>query len=518
MNNDDYFKISKYAHVFFVFLITGLLFFGSTNNTMAEDGSVHDPLIDHGELNYHYDECIVNTFNSNFHIDTSNIAAINCKYAFKDDGLHQYIMTEKLPNKIKDYTDQNKNDKKIDSYEKNTNHQSLWRFVDDDYTPTGYNDGHEWGIDAFNVIQDAIDYSNSGDTIFVHNGIYQDKISTFFGYITCRIDKSLTLIGEDKNHTIIDGNHSRIIEVKTSSVTIKDFTIRNASDDNNCLFDNGIAIYSPSQSHLSIKDINITDCIFTQNSESIQMLSSTSNVKISNCYFHNNSDISIYSGNGTSNNISIENCVMECNGKSYGAFFSTGGIFLFSHSNISITNCISQLNVGFGIGVGCKNNLRIANNILNNNSDCGIFTGGYSTYNNIIEHNELFNNGIFDEPGLSMMTGGILLQDARNFVIRWNNIFSNEKGCGISYLRSFDNDIFENNIYNNLYNAFFLENEYRFFRGNHWNNNYWDDWNGRGLKIIQGYVDFPLPQDPYNYVRWCHFAMNPAEEPNDLYY
>jgi pectin methylesterase-like acyl-CoA thioesterase len=51
----------------------------------------------------------------------------------------------------------------------------------------------------FTTIQDAIDTANEGDTIYVEKGIYCENII---------INKSLILIGEDKEYTIIDGMYT----------------------------------------------------------------------------------------------------------------------------------------------------------------------------------------------------------------------------------------------------------------------------------------------------------------------
>jgi pectin methylesterase-like acyl-CoA thioesterase len=60
-------------------------------------------------------------------------------------------------------------------------HGSTW-IVDDD------------GPADFHSIQEAINAANDGDTVFVRNGTYYENIT---------INKSISLVGEDKNITII---------------------------------------------------------------------------------------------------------------------------------------------------------------------------------------------------------------------------------------------------------------------------------------------------------------------------
>ena len=71
-------------------------------------------------------------------------------------------------------------------------------------------------------IQDLIDNASSGDTIYIPNGIYYEHL---------RINKSINLVGEDKNTTIIDGGgNGTIIYITSNDVTISGFTIQNGGD------------------------------------------------------------------------------------------------------------------------------------------------------------------------------------------------------------------------------------------------------------------------------------------------
>jgi len=64
-------------------------------------------------------------------------------------------------------------------------------YVDDDNT-----DGPWDGSDEhpYKNIQDAINNANDGDAIYTHSGTYSENVE---------VDKSVTLIGEDKETTII---------------------------------------------------------------------------------------------------------------------------------------------------------------------------------------------------------------------------------------------------------------------------------------------------------------------------
>ena len=55
------------------------------------------------------------------------------------------------------------------------------------------------GPNNYTAIQDAIDAAEDGDTIYVYSGIYYENIT---------VDKTITLQGEDKISTIIDGGET----------------------------------------------------------------------------------------------------------------------------------------------------------------------------------------------------------------------------------------------------------------------------------------------------------------------
>jgi parallel beta-helix repeat protein len=75
------------------------------------------------------------------------------------------------------------------------------------------------GPGNYTTIQDAIDHAANGDTVFVYNGTYYENLM---------IERSIKVIGEDKNTTIIDGQgKSIVIWIWSDYVKISGFTIRN---------------------------------------------------------------------------------------------------------------------------------------------------------------------------------------------------------------------------------------------------------------------------------------------------
>jgi uncharacterized repeat protein (TIGR02543 family) len=105
-------------------------------------------------------------------------------------------------------------------------------WVDDDYTDSAPNDGHEWGYDAYDNIDKAIDVVASGGTIHIASGDYdfRDDGVTPQRYIL--IDKTVTIEGEelDKDTTILsnnDGSGYHGFFINAENVTIKNLTFKN---------------------------------------------------------------------------------------------------------------------------------------------------------------------------------------------------------------------------------------------------------------------------------------------------
>ncbi len=158
-------------------------------------------------------------------------------------------------------------------------------------------------------IQNLIDNASDGDTIYIPSGIYYENIV---------INKSISLIGEDKNTTIIDGfgnGHTvyYVVYISADNVTVSGFTIQ---DSGNSLtlgilirsnyntitknFINAISRYGIRliESHFNI----ITNNIILKNDIGISLTISGSNSITSNI-ISNSLEYAIYFNYACSNNI-----------------------------------------------------------------------------------------------------------------------------------------------------------------------------------------------------------------------
>lgn len=83
------------------------------------------------------------------------------------------------------------------------------------------------GPNNYTRIQDAVNDATTGDTVYVYAGIYTDHNLT--NHATIFISTSITLQGENKTTTILDGSFEKsIIQIATNNVTIQGFTIQNS--------------------------------------------------------------------------------------------------------------------------------------------------------------------------------------------------------------------------------------------------------------------------------------------------
>ena len=82
-----------------------------------------------------------------------------------------------------------------------------------------------WTVDDdgpadFSSIQEAINTASSGDTLYVKNGTYYENVE---------VNKTLSLIGESKENTIVDGGgNAAVIYVEEDHVLVTGFTVRNS--------------------------------------------------------------------------------------------------------------------------------------------------------------------------------------------------------------------------------------------------------------------------------------------------
>jgi len=111
----------------------------------------------------------------------------------------------------------------------------IFVWVDDDFNSSTPG----WEYDHFNSIQDGMNAVDENGTVYVFNGIYYENVI---------VNKTIDLIGENRNTTIIDGmNAGDVILIRADWVNVNGFTINNGST--------GIDLSSSKNNNISINII-----------------------------------------------------------------------------------------------------------------------------------------------------------------------------------------------------------------------------------------------------------------------
>ena len=226
-------------------------------------------------------------------------------------------------------------------------------------------------------IQDLIDDASDGDTIYIPSGIYYENIV---------INKSISLVGEDKNTTIIDGSYiGDVVNISADWVNISGFTIQKSGDglvdagidirsNNNTIIGNIITLNNENGIYLAYSDYNIIkdNTITSNEDDGIDFDDSNYNIIEHNNIALNNDD-GIYIEDSEFNTIKANN-VISNNGD--GIYFKQSKYNNISKNNIS-NNSIGIYLIGY-VGLfhfkeiflgGSNQNIIIKNNLINNEQD-----------------------------------------------------------------------------------------------------------------------------------------------------
>ena len=324
------------------------------------------------------------------------------------------------------------------------------------------------GEGNYSKIQDAIDNTSNGDTVFVY-----DDSSPYYEEID--ISKPINLIGENRYTTIIDGsNNWIIIYIRTTWVTVSGFTIRNSHKYSH-------AIYLRQNSNYN----TITDNIISNNGDGIHLDWFTRSNNISYNTINSNEGYAI-DLDESSSNIVMGNIISN----------NFGGIHVYPNSDDNtITNNIISNN-DFGISIGTSSHNDIIDNTVNSNKLYGIHIWAASD-NNTIKGNTINSN----------KGDGIYLENRKLFsdnnIITGNNISSNYM-YGINITWSSKNLISENNFIDNNKYAYFIDCK------NTWKHNYW------GKHRILPKPIFGVIKIGSYWIPWINIDWRPALKPYDI--
>jgi parallel beta-helix repeat protein len=296
------------------------------------------------------------------------------------------------------------------------------------------------------TIQEAINAANPGDTILVLEGIYVENIV---------INKTVTLIGENMENTIIDGNRNgTVINVTVDNVTISGFTIKNSAQK---WPNSGILINN-------VRGCNITNNLLTANDHGILLNNTESSLIINNFFNDNWAAVELfYAFNITLKNNSINN--------------NEFGIWVFnSNNNIISNNNVTENKYGLWL-------FDSSYNILNNNQmtlnqyNFGVWGAEITHYLHEIDTSNLVNSKPIyywinkHKLQVPIDAGYIAIINSTEITIENITITNNGQGAllvytenslianslfidnyaGVEIINSFSNTVICNNVTSNLY-------------------------------------------------------------------
>jgi len=361
------------------------------------------------------------------------------------------------------------------------------------------------------TIQEAVNAASSGDTIEVSADVYYENVL---------VETPLTITGQDKYNTIVDGNGTgHGFWVTADNVTISGFTIRNG---NYC----GIKV-DMSTGHF------ITDNILANNLYGIYLYQTNSGSTIVGNTFQGNDMYGVKLSYSSNNNISNN----HISHSTYGFKIDDT-----SDNNSIVNNTISETSHGIYVGYSSNNSIDENNvsseiagiyclysdyiNIRNNTlSECAYGIQLYGTSNNLVLGNTMSQNayGIYlvlassntiDNNLASNNDWGIATYDSDSNNIIQNTLSYNTYG---TYLTSYStentialNNIIENTMQRHQDSTSGANTWYKKITGTNYGN-YWSDYTGQDTNE-DGVGDTQTPHQAVDY----YPLMEPWSIVNDV--
>jgi parallel beta-helix repeat protein len=267
-------------------------------------------------------------------------------------------------------------------------------------------------------IQGAINSAQSGDTIFVHSGTYYESVV---------VNKTVALVGEHRETTIIDGNG---IIVNVDNVAISGFTVQNGG---------GIAFSDG-------RNLTISQSILKNDETGISLYQ-------------------VY-------DVIIKDNIVSSNGYVVGGITHGGsGIWIWNCFNVKIEDNSINDNLVEGIGTKLSGIVTITRNVISNNSVGIRLTSAYYDTKHEVTFNVISNH----------TSCGVLLDQcySGHAEIEGNTVADNAKGMFLKW--SSGHTITHNDFVNNTESAsIYLPSVY----SSEWDSgypsggNYWSDYNG----------------------------------------
>jgi len=327
----------------------------------------------------------------------------------------------------------------------------------------------------YETIQQAIDAASVGDVIYVRNGLYNESVV---------VNKTLSLVGENKFNTIIDGGGSgNVILITADNVTVTGFTLRNSG-----LVLTVGGVYIDHSVHNKI-----IGNVMKNNKYGVYLSYSGGNSIVNNTVFNNSYGMSLVSSTG---NIVSHNNFLSNN----------DGLWLsISVNNIFFGNNVSSNLVEGVLLSACTNNVFSDNRVINNTNGFHVIS---STHNDIVDNNVSINGqafflsassfNTFSRNNVSFNKYGVVLGASHDNLFSGNYMINN--GNSFRIVTSPNNTIFHNNFLNIMANT--TQRPHTIESTNFWDNgvegNYWSRFNETDDEDKDGIIDIPHVIDERN--------------------
>lgn len=296
-------------------------------------------------------------------------------------------------------------------------------------------------------IQDAVNNTGDGDTVYVFNGVYDECVV---------INKSITLVGQNRTKTIVDAlNLGTVIYVIKDRVTISNLTIRNSGGYKG---DSGVKL----DANHSI----IANCTIYRTRTGVCINNTRCNM-IRDCSFHTNGEGILVQ---TSSGDTVDNCCFSHNAL---------GLNLQKAEDIRLCDFYADNN-GIGLYMENSSNINIYHSAFYNNNDnqggvfidkskhvivwdCNIYHNGFGI--RVLESSSVWINrcnGTWNTH-IAIMVG----KQSKEVIISGCNISYNFR-YGVYIDENSCASIHYNNIYKNTLYGVFCENSYSDTQNNWW--------------------------------------------------
>ena len=236
-------------------------------------------------------------------------------------------------------------------------------YVDDDNTAGPWNGSKDF---PYKTIQDGINNAFPLYTVYVKNGTYYENVI---------VNKTVRLVGENKDITIVDGGGvGDVITITCPGATVADLTVRNSGKQP---FNAGIKTLTL-KANATIKNNIIYDC-----------------------------DIGLFLNYAYTDTWNIV--------KGNTIYDNREGIYMHWSFSSEISENIIKMNTEDGIEMHCSHHSKIKENQISDNEKIGLYIRGASYNNEISSHNKFCNNSV-----------GIQIEESRLNEVSENDFINNK--------------------------------------------------------------------------------------------